>query len=158
MVRGGGQSAGLNRGEAILLGVLILHPEIAAERLESLSHAQFAGKALSAVAAALTSKLAESPGISTGELREELIRTGHGEAVAAILEKLTQSGLGGLAKTDPERAAAIWDDAAHLRLRTGALSIERQAAASALFGLISFDHDAADKHAGRRIECPAKAA
>jgi DNA primase len=131
MVRGGGQSAGLNRGEAILLGVLILHPEIAAERLESLSHAQFAGKALSAVAAALTSKLAESPGISTGELREDLIRAGHGEAVAAILEKLIQSGLGGLAKTDPDRAAAIWDDAAHLRLRTGALSIERQAAASA---------------------------
>ena len=27
--------------------------------------------------------------------------------------------------------AAIWDDAAHLRLRTSALSIERQAAASA---------------------------
>jgi hypothetical protein len=31
-----------------------------------------------------------------------------------------------------DRVATIWDDAAHLRLRAGTLSIERQAAALAL--------------------------
>ena len=41
-------------------------------------------------------------------------------------------GLGGLAEGDAEHAASVWDDAAHLRLRAGALSIERQAAAQAL--------------------------
>jgi DNA primase len=131
MVRGSGRGAGPNLGEALIIGVLILHPEIAAERLESLGHAQFAGKGLPALAAALTSQLAESPGISTAELREVLVRAGHGEGVAAVLEKLAQSGLGGLAGGEAERAAAVWDDAAHLRLRTGTLSIERQAAASA---------------------------
>ncbi len=130
MVRGSGRSAGPNLGEALIVGILLLHPEIAAERLESLGHAQFAGKGLAALATALTSQLAESPGISAAELREVLERAGHAEAVAVILEKLAQSGLGGLAGADAERAAAVWDDAAHLRLRTGALSIERQAAAS----------------------------
>ena len=51
--------------------------------------------------------------------------------MAAILERLRKAGLGGLAAAETERAAAVFDDAAHLRLRTGALSIERQAAASA---------------------------
>ena len=40
-------------------------------------------------------------------------------------------GLGGWPAAETGRAAAVFDDAAHLRLRTGALSIERQAAASA---------------------------
>src|SRR5262249_47975053 len=62
--------------------------------------------------------------------REHLSRTGHGDAMATVLTKLSRSGLGGVAKADPEKAAATWDDAAHLRLRTTALSIERQAAAS----------------------------
>jgi len=131
MVSGSGRSAGLNLSEAVLLGLLILHPEIAAERLEQLSHAQFAGKRLAALATSLTSKLAESHRISADELREELVRAGHGEVVAAVLDKLAHSGLGGLAGADADRAAAVWDDAAHLRLRTTALSIERQAAASA---------------------------
>jgi DNA primase len=68
--------------------------------------------------------------ISAAELRDYLVRAGHGDAIAAVLAKLSQSGLGGVAKADREKAAATWDDAAHLRLRTTALSIERQAAAS----------------------------
>ena len=49
-----------------------------------------------------------------------------------MLAKLAGSGLGGLSGGDSARAAAIWDEAAHLRLRAGTLSIERQAAATAL--------------------------
>ena len=131
LVRSAGRSGGLSASDAILLGTLILHPQIAAERLESLAHTSFAGKASSALAAALTSELAESPGISSAGLRERLLRVGHGEAVDRVLEKLRQAGLGRLADADFERVAAVWDDAAHLRLRTTALSIERQAAASA---------------------------
>ena len=60
-----------------------------------------------------------------------------------ILEKLRGIGLGALAGVDLERAAAIWDDAHHLRLRAGALSIERQAAATAL------GREASDVHLSR---------
>ncbi len=49
-------------------------------------------------------------------------------------------GLARSTDADAERAAAIWDDAHHLRLRAGALSIERQAAAAAL------GHDTSDVH------------
>lgn len=143
LVRGGGRSAGPSLGEAVLLGVLILHPEIAAERMESLGHAHFAGKGFSALAAALAAILAESPGISAAGLQEALERQGHGERVAAVLDKLRRDGLGGLAGAEPERAAAVFDDAAHLRLRTGALSIERRAAAAA------FGRDADDVHLSR---------
>lgn len=132
LVRGSGRNAGPSLSEAVLLGVLILHPEIAAERLESLAHAHFAGKGLSALAAALAARFAESPAITGSELRAALAREGYGEGVASILEKLRRDGLGGLADVGAERAAAVWDDAAHLRLRTGALSIERQVAAAAL--------------------------
>jgi DNA primase len=131
MVRGSGRSSGPSISEAILLGAIVLHPEIAAERLESLAQAHFAGKGLDALAAAIISQLAESPTIHTAELKEILVRGGHGDALAAVLEKLSQSGFGWLSKTDTERASTTWDDAAHFRLRTGVLSIERQAAASA---------------------------
>ena len=87
--------------------------------------------AIKTFAAAIISRLAESPGITAAELKEILTRAGHGDALAAILEKLGQGGLGWLTNAETERAAALWDDAAHLRLRTTALSIERQAAASA---------------------------
>ncbi len=52
-------------------------------------------------------------------------------------------GLGSLASAGAEHAAAVFDDAAHLRLRAGALSIERQAAATAL------GREASDVHLGR---------
>ena len=74
--------------------------------------------------------LAESPANRAEELRAALESAGHGAAIAAILEKLRAAGMGTLAGTSIERASAIWDDAAHLRLRAGALSIERQVAAS----------------------------
>ncbi len=129
--------------ETVLLGSLMLHPEIAAERLESLGHAHFAGKGFAALAASLAAILAESPAISTVELQEALAKQGHGDRVSAILERLRKAGLGGLAAAEKERAAAVFDDAAHLRLRTGALSIERQAAAAA------FGRDASDVHLSR---------
>jgi DNA primase len=132
LVRENGRSAGPSLSDAILLGVLLLHPEIAAERPEMLAEARFSGKGLAGLAAALAARLAESPGISPGDLRAALEREGHGEALAAILEKLRRAGLGSLADAAPERAAAVWDDAHHLRLRAGTLSIERQAAAAAL--------------------------
>jgi DNA primase len=131
MVQGSGRGGGASLSEAVLLGSLILHPDIAAERLESLGHTHFAGKGFSALAASLAAILAESPAISATDLQEALAKQGHGERVSAILERLRRSGHGGLAAAETGRAAAVFDDASHLRLRTGALSIERQAAASA---------------------------
>lgn len=131
LVRAGGRVAGPSLREAVLLGVMILHPEIGVERLESLAEAHFAGKGFSSLGAALMALLAESPGISAADLQAALAAKGHGETVAAILARLRRAGLAGLADAPIERAAAVFDDAAHLRLRTGTLSIERQAAASA---------------------------
>jgi DNA primase len=131
LVQGGGRGGGASLSEAVLLGVLILHPEIAAERLETLGHAHFAGKGFAALAASLAAILAESPAISSQELQERLAAQGHSERVTAILERLRKTGLGGLAAAETGRVAAVFDEASHLRLRTGALSIERQAAASA---------------------------
>jgi DNA primase len=130
--RGRGAAAGPSLSDAILAGVLLLHPEIAAERLEALGQAHFAGATISALAAAMAAVLAEKPGIGGTELNKELAAGGHAQAIAAILEKLRRSGLAALDQAESERAAAIWDDAAHLRLRAGTLSIERQAAATAL--------------------------
>jgi DNA primase len=129
--------------EATLLGVLLLHPEIASERLEILADARFSGRGLAELAASLAANLAESPGISTAELQENLEGEAHGAALAAILDKLRRSGLASLAGASPEHAAAVWDDAHHLRLRAGTLSIERQAAAEAL------GHEASDIHLSR---------
>jgi DNA primase len=132
LVREGGRSGASSLAEAILVGVPLLYPEIAAERLEALADAHFSGKGTADLAAALAAKLAETPGISAAELRQSLERAGHTTEIIAILEKLRGAGLSGLATAGAERAADIWDDAAHLRLRSGALSIERQAAAAAL--------------------------
>ena len=143
MARENGRGAGPSLSDATLLGVLLLYPEIAAERLELLAEAQFSGRGLAALAAALAARLAESPGIRTADLSAALEREGHGEAVAGILEKLARAGLGSLAQAGQEHAAAVWDDAHHLRLRAGALSIERQAAASAL------GQEASDIHLSR---------
>lgn len=131
LVRAGARTARPSLREAVLLGVLILHPEIGVERLESLAEAHFAGKGFSSLAEALMALLAESPRISAGDLQAALAAKGHGDTVGGILNQLRRAGMGGLAEAKIERAAAVFDDAAHLRLRTGTLSIERQAAASA---------------------------
>jgi DNA primase len=143
LVRGGSRSAGPNLGEAILLGVPLLYPEIAVERLETLAEARFAAAELAALAAALAAEIAENPGISAEDLQTALERAGHASALGMVSDKLRSAGLGGLAGAGAERGAAIWDDAAHLRLRAGALSIERQAAAAAL------GQEASDVNLGR---------
>ena len=143
LVREGGRGAASSLAEAILIGVPLLYPEIGAERLEALADARFSGKSTAELAAALAAELAETPGISAAELRKSLERAGHTAEIIAVLEKLRGAGLGGLATAGAERAADIWDDAAHLRLRAGALSIERQAAAAAL------GREASDVNLGR---------
>jgi DNA primase len=134
LVRERGRAAGQgpSLSDAVLIGILLRHPEIASARLELLGQAQFTGSAVSSLAAALASALSEHPGLGTAELAESLGRQGHGPTVDAVFEKLRRMGLGGLAEGYAEHAASVWDDAAHLRLRAGALSIERQAAAQAL--------------------------
>jgi DNA primase len=129
--------------DAVLLGLLILHPEIAAERLELLGETEFSGSAIRALAGELALRIAENPGIEPAELNSALQEAGHGPAIHAVGEKLRRSGLGTLAAVDSERAAAVWDDAAHLRLRAGALSNERLAAAQAL------GRDTSDVHLSR---------
>jgi len=130
--RARGIAAGPSLSDAILTGVLLLHPEIAAERLEALGQVYFAGATTSKLAVATAAILAENPGMDAAELSQKLTSAGHSSAIAAVLEKLRRSGLAMLDEAETERAAATWDDAAHLRLRAGALSIERQAAATAL--------------------------
>jgi DNA primase len=132
LVHGRGDGSTPSLRDALLLGAPILRPEIGAERLEPLAELSFAGRALSALAAAIGAKLAESPEMTSSELRAALEREGHGKAVAGVLTKLRNSGLGSLSEELRERVAAAWDEAAHLRLRGGTLSIERQALASAL--------------------------
>ncbi len=55
----GTHGPGPNISDATLLGILILHPQIAAERLEMLAEASFSGKGLAELAAALAARLAE---------------------------------------------------------------------------------------------------
>jgi DNA primase len=127
--------------DAVLIGTLLCHPEIAGERLEQLAHCRFSSPGLARLAAALGLVLAEDPDVDASGLAERLHGGGHGKAVEAVLGKMRQAGLAAIGPGgDSERAAAIWDDAAHLRLRAGALSIERQAAAMAL------GRDASDFH------------
>ena len=119
--------------DAVLIGGLIAHPELAEERLELLSECRFATPEFARLVDALAAAVAESAELSTEQLIDRLQATGHGPATEAVLAKLRETGLSALSPGgDPARAAASWDDAAHLRLRAGALSIERQAAASAL--------------------------
>jgi DNA primase len=130
--RGRGAAAAPSLSDAVITGVLLLHPEIGVERLEALASAHLAGATIRALAAELAAILAENPGIAPLELRQALEEKGHSDTIVAVMEKLGRSGLGSLEKAESHRAAAIWDDAAHLRLRAGTLSIERQAAATAL--------------------------
>jgi DNA primase len=143
LVRESGRGASPSLGDAVLIGGLLLHPEIAAERLETFAETRFAAPAAAALAAALAARLAESPETDAIRLRAALEAAGHGEALAAILGRLRAAGLGWLAGSEVSRAAEIWDDAAHLRLRAGTLSIERQAAALAL------GREASDVHLSR---------
>ncbi len=132
LVHGRGQGSAPTLGDALLLGAFLLTPGVGAERLETLAELPFSGKAQSALAAAICARLAESPEMSSLELRAALERDGHGRSAAAMLAKLRNSGLGSLSEGGAGRVAAAWDEAAHLRLRGGTLSIERQAVASAL--------------------------
>ena len=143
LVRESGRGSAPSLSDAVLIGALVLHPEIAAERLEALAQARFAAPAIAALAGALAARLAESPETGSAALGAALEAAGHGEALGAILAKLRAAGLGWLAEDEAPRAAGLWDDAAHLRLRAGALSIERQAAALAL------GREASDIHLSR---------
>jgi DNA primase len=130
LTRASGRGTAPSLGEAVLLGIPLLFPEIGVERLESLAQMPFSGEGSARLASALAATLAESPGIASDALKSALEGRGHAAEIAAILEKLRRAGLRGL--EDREQAAAAWDDAHHLRLRAGALSIERQAVAAAL--------------------------
>jgi DNA primase len=126
-------SADLAPYDAVLIGALLCHPEIAADRLETLAAETFANPEMGQLANALGAILADDSDIRADDLRARLEAAGHARTMTRVLERLQNSpdrvaGPGG----DTERAAAIWDDAAHLRRRAGALSIERQAAARAL--------------------------
>jgi DNA primase len=118
--------------DSVLLGVLIIHPEIAAERLEALAEMRFHPAPLAALAAALQTIIAEHPQVGAAELRAALAHGGHDASVSTVLDRLLRAGLGALRDAGRDRAAATWDEAAYLRLRAGTLSIERQAAATAL--------------------------
>jgi DNA primase len=118
--------------DAVLLGALICNPEIAAERLEHLSVVTFRTADLGALADSLGEALSADPDIGREALLARLRASGAAKSLESVLEKLRSAGYSELIEGDPERAAIIWDDAAHLRLRATALSIERQAAALAL--------------------------
>jgi DNA primase len=134
MVKKGGQGKAVSPTlrDAVLVGTLLLHPEIADERLELLADSDLLSPFVAPLANALASILSEHPGMTSVELRTALDAAGQGETVKLVLDRLLGSGLGGLAQESAERAATIWDDAAHLRMRAGALSIARRAAAQAL--------------------------
>jgi len=119
--------------DAILIGGLLCHPSLAEERLEILAETQFQQPELSRLASALALALAEQPDATYAGLRERLEAEGHGAAIELILRKLPKDGLKGVcADGSASTAAETWDDAAHLRRRAGALSIERLEAARAL--------------------------
>ena len=61
LVHGRGQGSAPSLGDALLLGAFLLTPGVGAERLETLAELPFAGKAQSALAAAIAARLAESP-------------------------------------------------------------------------------------------------
>ena len=80
----------------------------------------FAGIGSSALAARADSlKLAEDAGHSARpSCATALEADGHGEALAASSRSSAAPASARCAEADAERAAAVWDDAAHLRLRT----------------------------------------
>jgi hypothetical protein len=69
--------SGPSLSDAGLARHLLLHPEIAAERLELLSHSELTSGAVADLANALASVLSENPQMSAAELRSVLERAGH---------------------------------------------------------------------------------
>ena len=136
MVRAGGRSlsaSGLTPADAILVGGLLCHPSLAEERLEILADMAFQQPDIARLAGALALALAEQPDVTHSSLRALLAGHGHGAAIDLVLKTLRQFGLDAVGvEGEASRAATIWDDAAHLRRRAGALSIERLEAARAL--------------------------
>jgi DNA primase len=124
--------AGPIPSDALLIGAFLLHPEIAGDRLEQFSETPFADGPTVSLARALAAALADSPQIGATELRAHLEKGGHGQTIATLLDKLARTGNGRALEGNSARAAAIWDDAHHLRNHARRLSIERQAAATAL--------------------------
>ena len=133
LVREGGRGAGPNLGDAVLIGVLLLHPEIAAERLEDLAHTTFSASRSTALARALSLKLAEEPGIGAAELHDRA-RGGRARRGALRDPRETSPHRHRRAawRADAAHAANVWDDAPTCVNCAGTLSIERQAAAMAL--------------------------
>jgi DNA primase len=84
--RGRGSASGPTLSDAVLVGILLLHPEIAEERLELFAETRFAGADAAALAGALAAHLADAPHTDSPTLRAALERSGHGAAIAAILE------------------------------------------------------------------------
>jgi len=131
LVRGAGRSgASISLSDAILVGALLAHPELAGERLEKLGDIGFADAALADLAAALSVELSQEPDLSADELQARLSARSPALPVSAVAGKLGSAGLVDLLPGgDAVRAAAIWDDAALLRLRMTTLSNARRAAA-----------------------------
>ena len=136
LVRAGGRAlsaSGLTPADAILVGGLLCHPSLAEERLEILADTVFQQPDIARLAGALALALAEQPDATHASLRAHLGGHGHGAAIDLVLKTLRQFGLNAVGiDGEASRAATIWDDAAHLRRRAGALSIERLEAARAL--------------------------
>ncbi|MBZ8132183.1 DNA primase [Afifella sp. IM 167] len=131
LVRGAGRAgAAISLSDAILVGALLAHPDLAGERLEKLGDMAFADAALADLAAALSMELSQEPDLSAEELAARLKARTPALPVSAVTGKLASAGLSDLlVGGDASRAAAIWDDAALLRLRTTTLSNARRAAA-----------------------------
>ncbi|WP_128293841.1 DNA primase [Afifella aestuarii] len=131
LVRGGGRTgAAIGLSDAILVGTFLAHPQLAEERLEMLGRIPFTDAALSELAGTIALALSEEPELSAGALLDRLKTKGHSALVETIGRKLATSGLADLGPGgDSLKAAAIWDDAALLRLRTTTLSNERREAA-----------------------------
>ena len=119
-------------GDAILVGGLICHPDLAAERLERLAEADLLPIDLVRLTEAMALVLADTPDVDFSGLKGALEKAGHGPTLKLVLDKLRQSGLAEVGPGgNPERVIAIWDDAAHLRFATAALSSDRRDAADA---------------------------
>ncbi|WP_026380037.1 DNA primase [Afifella pfennigii] len=131
LVRAAGRSgAAITLADAILLGALVFHPELAAERLERLGEIDFADTALAELAAALSFEISHEPDLAGEALAARLAARRPALPIAALREKLATAGLLDLLPGGSgERAAAIWDDAHLLRRRTTTLSNARRAAA-----------------------------
>ncbi len=131
LVRRQGGEPGL--ADAILVGCLVCHPEIAQERLERLAETAVIHPDLVRLTETMALVLADEPDVDFAALRGALERAGQGRPLGMVLNKLRASGLADIGPGgDAERAAAVWEDAAHLRFATASLSSDRQAAADAL--------------------------